>query len=116
MKFQPSRRAVLKGAGGVALGLPLLEMTSGKAYAGPDSPKRLVLVTVGHSVTVTKNVDSWLPTGDFANLSPVLQPLMPHRDKLLLLSGIDNRVGAMGVTTSDGHNLNSRTFLTCMPV
>ena len=41
---------------------------------------------------------------------------MPHRDKLLLLSGIDNRVAAMGVTTSDGHNLNSRTFLTCMPI
>ena len=41
MKFQPSRRAVLKGAGGVALGLPLLEMTSGKGARGLELPKWL---------------------------------------------------------------------------
>jgi hypothetical protein len=115
MKNKLSRRAVLRGAGGVALGLPLLEMTAGKANAQLQGPKRLIIMSVGHSVQVSRAGESWLPGGDFAQLSPVLSPLIPQRDRLLLLSGIDNWLSVSGVIPSNGHNLPSRTLLTCAP-
>jgi len=108
-----SRRAVLRGAGGIAVGLPLLEATSARAQM--VSPKRFVLVSVGHSVDVTKSSDAWLPKADFAQLSPVLQPLLPVRDKLLVLSGIDNLLSTADLVPSNGHNYSSRSLLTCMP-
>ena len=110
-----SRRAILRGAGGAALGLPLLELTAGRANAGVTSPKRLIIVSVGHSVDVRKGVDSWTPQGDWARLSPVLEPLIPHRDKLLLVNGVDNMLMKPMLVPTLGHDYCARTLLTCMP-
>lgn len=112
MKRSCSRRAILRGAGGAALGLPLLELTAG---AQLQPPKRFLLVSVGHSVDVTRGVDSWLPRGDWAQLSPILAPLIPLRDKLLVISGIDNLLCSSGLVPTNGHNYSSRSLLTCMP-
>jgi hypothetical protein len=111
-----SRRAVLRGAGGVALGLPLHEAMGSKAFAQTMSTKRFVLVSVGHSVDINKSSDSWLPkAASFAALSPVLAPLVPLQDKLLVLSGIDNVLSNGDLVPSNGHNYSSRSLLTCMP-
>jgi hypothetical protein len=111
----PSRRAVLTGAGGVTLGLPFLEITGGRAQAQAQPPPRLIIVSVGHSVQVQHGGESWLPGPDFTQLSPILQPLLPRQDKLLVLSGIDNLLASAGVVPSNGHNFSSRSLLTCMP-
>jgi hypothetical protein len=99
----------------VVLGLPLLEAMGGRALAQMQSPKRFVLVSVGHSVDVSHGANSWLPTGDFTKLSPVLQPLVPLQDKLLVLGGIDNLLSTSDLVPSNGHNYSSRSLLTCMP-
>jgi hypothetical protein len=110
-----SRRAVLRGLGGVTLGLPLLEAMGNEAFA-QTATKRFVLVSVGHSVDINKSGDSWLPkAADFAKLSPVLAPLVPLQDKLLVLSGIDNVLANGDLVPSNGHNYSSRSLLTCMP-
>ncbi len=103
-----SRRAFLRGAGGVAIGLPFLNLmgctsrsgaavdvggTGGAAAAvGPPRaaglfPKRFVAFFSANG-TVAEN---WRPTGgetDFA-LSPILSPLEEHKQQLLILEGID---------------------------
>jgi hypothetical protein len=116
MRSRLSRRAVLRGAAGATLGLPLLEMMEGQAQAQMASPKRLIIVSVGHSLEVTRGgPDQWLPTGDFNALSPLLQPLVPHRDKLLVFAGIDNLLASSGLLPSNGHNLSSKSLLCCLP-
>jgi len=61
MRRPISRRAVLRGAGGVAMGLPLLNAMGGRAMGQVQAAKRFVVVSVGHSVDVTRGTDSWLP-------------------------------------------------------
>lgn len=80
------RRAVLRGAGGLVLGLPWLESLAPRSVraGGPTFPKRLVLWFTANG-TVRP---SWTPGADFT-LSPILEPLAPHRDQLLVASGID---------------------------
>jgi hypothetical protein len=97
------------------MGLPLLNAMGGRAMGQVQAAKRFVVVSVGHSVDVTRGTDSWLPKGDFTRLSPVLEPLIPHQAKLLVLGGIDNALSSSNVVPSNGHNYSSRSLLTCMP-
>jgi len=81
-----SRRAFLRGAGGIAVALPFLEAMSDSALANPF-PKRLVVFFTGLGTVKS----AWAPTGtetDFV-LGEVLSPLAPFQDKLLVLEGID---------------------------
>jgi hypothetical protein len=87
--FRLSRRAVLRGAGGVAIALPWLEVM-GPARparaAGAAAERFVVLYTPGGTV-----LDQWRPIGtetDFS-LSPILSPFAPVRQRLLVLDGID---------------------------
>lgn len=88
-----SRRALLKGAGGALVGLPLLHSLG--ASAGPSSPiKRLVLM-YNPNGTVW---DAFWPTGgetDFV-FGEMLTPLQPFRDRVSVLKGIDLAVTAVG--------------------
>lgn len=84
------RRTFLRGAGGLAIALPWLEAMSPPAHAAASktrSAARFVTVyTPGGTVR-----DKWLPSGgehDF-QLSPILAPLQPIKDKLLVLDGLD---------------------------
>jgi Protein of unknown function (DUF1552) len=87
-QFRLSRRAVLRGAGSVAIALPWLEiMTPEPARAAGAPAKRFVSVfTPGGSV-----LENWRPSGDENNviLSPILEPLSEVKDKLLILDGVD---------------------------
>jgi hypothetical protein len=84
-----SRRAVLRGAGSIAIALPWLEIMGSPraAHAQAQPARRFVGVyTPGGTV-----LDRFWPTGgesDFV-LSPILEPLEPVRSKLLILQGLE---------------------------
>lgn len=122
------RRGFLKGAGGLALGLPLLEFTHGDLWArGGGAPKRFITV-FSHGGTISnqgKNwrhdgggghhgLDLWAPLDyeDFT-LGPIHEQLQSHVDKLLLLEGIDNKSAIEQDQYSSGaHGIANRTALT----
>jgi len=85
-----SRRAVLRGAGSIAIALPWLEVMSDdrRAHAqDANAAKRFVAVyTPGGTVR-----DKFWPTGDESafTLSPILEPLADIQHKLLVLQGLD---------------------------
>ncbi|MCA9709510.1 MAG: DUF1552 domain-containing protein [Myxococcales bacterium] len=102
------RRAFLRGAGGAALALPLLEYTHGRAWAA-DGDALLRFITVfSHGGTISNmnkttrydgtgdghGLDLWRPADPSSAslvLGPIHQPLEPWRDKLVVVEGIDNR-------------------------
>jgi hypothetical protein len=87
---------MLRGLG-AAIALPFLDsMTpafSAIARAATPRIRRLGVVYVPNGM----NMQQWMPAGEGdLQLSRILQPLAAHRDKLLLLSGLDN-------AEADGH-------------
>jgi hypothetical protein len=87
-KFRLSRRAVIRGAGTIAIGLPWLECMEDdvKAQAAPSTAQRFVGVyQPGGTV-----IDKWRPTG--TETAPVfgtiLAPLEPVKDKLIVIDGM----------------------------
>ena len=81
--FRLSRRAMLRGAGAIAVALPWLEImgTERTARAQPSPAKRFLAVyTPGGTV-----MDRWRPTGSETSftLGPILSPLAPVQDRLL---------------------------------
>lgn len=99
--FKLSRRAVLRGAGCVAIALPWLEImgpTRSARAAGAAANRFVVLYTPGGTV-----LDQWRPTGtetDFS-LSPILRPFEAVKQHLLVLDGID-MVSAVGEQDQSG--------------
>jgi hypothetical protein len=92
-----SRRTLLRGAGGVALGLPFLDamVKPGRAGAQAATPKRFLVYYKPGGVVL----DKWLPTGtetDFT-LGPVHQPLAPFKQQLMILEGVDLKIAEIGV-------------------
>ncbi len=87
-----SRRTILRGAGGVAIGLPLLEAMLPRRARAQDAvpPKRMISWW-----TANGQIPSyWYPTGtetDFV-LNTAHVPLEPYKSKLILFDGIDNDV------------------------
>jgi hypothetical protein len=87
--FRLSRRAVLRGAGGIAIALPWLEvMGSGRtSHAAPAPAKRFLTVyQPGGSV-----LDAWKPAAGATDFlaSPSLTPLAQVRDHVLVIHGVD---------------------------
>jgi len=98
------RRTMLRGLG-AAIALPLLDgmvpaLTSLRG-AGLEPPRRFCAVYVGNGM----NMAQWTPASEGTlELSPTLQPLVPFRDQVLVLSGLDNRQGG----SDDAGGLHSR--------
>jgi hypothetical protein len=109
--FRLSRRALLRGAGGIAIGLPFLEIMSkaGSARAAtPPIPQRLV-VFFSPNGYIRPN---WSPTGtetDFT-LARTMAKLAPYQKKLIVLDGVDNEAAKHGV--GDDHMRGMGTMLT----
>ena len=79
-----SRRTLLRGAG-ASVALPLLEVmkpATAAASAAAKAPKRLAFFYSAMGMVQ----DAWHPEGAGANftLSPTLQPIAPHREKIAI--------------------------------
>jgi hypothetical protein len=88
------RRTFLKGAG-AAIGLPLLDAMVPAFAAELPKAKRLGFVYLPNGVAKNfTGIDYWTPkgAGKLAELSTILAPLAPYRDRLTVVSGIDQRV------------------------
>ena len=106
-----SRRAVLRGAGGIAISLPLLDAmipaSTAFAQTAANVKPRLAYVYFPHGA-VQK---FWTPEGagkDF-KFSRILQPLEGMRDYVTVVSGMRNKPGE----SSDPHGIIEATWLTC---
>jgi hypothetical protein len=84
------RRTVLRGMG-AAVALPFLDGMLPAFASQQESIARLSVVFAPNGV----NVARWTPATEGAGfqLSPTLEPLAPFRDRLLVLSGLDNSIG-----------------------
>ena len=99
------RRTVLR-AGGVSIALPLLEAMMPRKARADAVKKRFIAFFSPNGVPMR----TWAPTGgetDF-KLSPILAPLEPLRQKVIVLKGIDQKAGGAG----DGHQNGMTGMLT----
>ncbi len=106
-KFRLSRRAVIRGAGTIAIGLPWLECMEDdvKAQAAPATAQRFVGVyQPGGTV-----IDKWRPTGSESApvYGTILAPLEPVKDKLIVVDGLEMK-SAIG----EQHQSGMVAFLT----
>src|SRR5438552_4526333 len=108
-----SRRTMLRGIG-TAVALPLLDAMVPALTAAQNTPPKAVLRfgVVYHPNGVI--YDKWLPKGvgtEF-QFSPVLSPLEPFRDKLVVITGLySDQAEALGDGGGD-HSRASGTYLT----
>jgi hypothetical protein len=108
-----SRRAMLRGIG-TAVALPLLDAMVPALTAAQKTPAKAVrrFGVVYHPNGVI--YDKWLPkgVGTGFELSPVLTPLAPFRDKLVVVTGLySDQAEALGDGGGD-HSRASGTYLT----
>lgn len=106
------RRTLLRGIG-ATLALPLLDSMV-PAFAAAATPvKRLGVVYVPNGMTMRQ----WTPSAEGAGFefTPVLQPLEPHRDRILVLSGLNSTPPQDGSNGNGLHARASTRFLTDMP-
>jgi hypothetical protein len=105
--FSLSRRAALSTFGSLAA-LPLLDaMFAGKARADTATYPRRFVVFFSSCGTIAPN---WTPSGgerDF-QLSPILAPLEPFRDDIIVVQGVDQQGGGSGF----GHQAGMGGMLT----
>ena len=86
------RRAVLRGLG-ATVALPFLESmvpALGSVSAATTSPLRFSVVYVPNGIIMEK----WVPPTEGAgfDLSPILEPLRPFKDRMLVLSGLSHSI------------------------
>ena len=111
-KTHVSRRTVLKGVG-ATIALPLLDAMSPAATAlaqtaAGSTPKRVAFIGFPHGAIM----DRWSPTAvgrDF-EMSPILEPLMPFREHLTIVSGLRNKPAE----TPEPHGYIEATWLSCV--
>jgi hypothetical protein len=104
-----ARRAFLRGLG-VTMTLPMLDAMTPAFAASAKPPVRLGFVYVPNGVIMEK----WNPKGDGADFqfAPIMKPLEPFREKLLVFSGLAQVQGrALGDGAGD-HARAGATWLT----
>lgn len=93
--FRLSRRAMLRGAGSIAIALPWLEVMDTKKAHAADPAKRFVSVYTPGGTVIDNGAgeNRWRPTGSETsfNLSPILSPLEAIKHKLLVMDGLSMR-------------------------
>lgn len=114
-----SRRQMLRGAGGVAIALPLLDAmlpaSSAWAQAAAKPRSRYAAVYIPHGKTMAR----WTPQteGKGFEFTEILKPLEGHREQLNIVSGLrlQTGYGTDGSATAN-HTRASATFLNCVDV
>lgn len=96
-----TRRALLRGAGGVVVGLPFLELFSGGSRA-QAAPKRFVVMFTAAGCVY----DRWKPTGsgEAFELSESLAALAPRKSDLVVLGGVSLRSAIQEYNGFNGHD------------
>ncbi|MEZ4250914.1 MAG: DUF1552 domain-containing protein [Polyangiales bacterium] len=103
-----SRRTLLRGLGGVAVGLPFLGamLRPGRSVAQPSAiPKRLIVVYRGNGVVPER----WFASGgetDFT-LGSSMAPLARHRDDLVIFDGLDMTSAVERPGGGNGHDVGT---------
>ena len=98
------RRTVLRGLG-TTLALPLLDAmvpALARAQSRAKPPTRLSIVYLPNGIMM----DKWTPDTEGANfaLTPILEPLAPFKDRMLIVSGLSHNEGGrarQGENTGD---------------
>jgi hypothetical protein len=112
-----SRRAFLRGAGSM-LGLPLLSaMTPALSAAQSSSPARRLGFIYGPNGVARnfKDVNYWTPKGEGSNfeLSAILTPLAPWRDRMFVVSGLaQHQADAFDDGANGDHTRGTSSWLT----
>jgi hypothetical protein len=108
-KYIP-RRAFLRGAG-ATLALPMLGAMTPAFAIEKARPTRMAFIEVPNGIMM----DKWTPAtegADFA-LTPILEPLAPFRDRMLVLSGLDqHQAAALGFEIGGDHPRACTSWLT----
>lgn len=84
------RRRFLKGAGAV-IGLPMLDAMVPALAQAPAPPKRISFIYMPNGVAMNfSGINYWTPEGEGTDfeISPILTPLEPYRDRLSVISGL----------------------------
>ena len=103
------RRAFLRGAG-ATLALPLLDAMTPALAAEIVRPIRMAFIEVPNGIMM----DKWTPATEGANfaLTPILEPLAEFRDRMLLLSGLDQNQSKALATEGGDHPRACTAWLT----
>src|SRR5258706_9649517 len=104
-KMALQRRTVLRGLG-AALALPYFDAMV-PAFAAPKPAMRMQFVYVPNSVSQPY----WRPKGEGTNfeLSPILTPLAPFKDQIVVIEGLGNSAVDGG---GGPHTRSSQAWLT----
>src|ERR1051326_8856993 len=116
LKRRLPRRTFLRGLG-AAIGLPFLDaMRPALTFAAAKAPCRAAFVYFPNGV----QPDSWFPQvdGEVATLpqvlSRVLEPLIPHRNDILVVGGLTNDGGRAKGDGPGDHGRAGAAYLTRM--
>src|SRR5882762_5874081 len=104
------RRTFLRGAS-ATLALPVLDAMTPALAAEPTRPIRLGFIETPNGIMM----DKWTPATEGANfaLTPILEPLADFRDRMLVLSGLDQRqAAALGAEIGGDHPRACTAWLT----
>jgi hypothetical protein len=113
-----SRRAVLRGAGSIAIALPWLEIMEpereARAQTAATPARRFISVYTPGGAVIRPN-NRWSPTGTETApiLSPILAPLEPVKDRLLVVDGLQmasavgeqHQAGIIALLTGTNQNM-----------
>jgi hypothetical protein len=112
------RRAFLRGAG-AALALPLLDAMSPALGAMPQAAapaRRLGFVYMPNGVARNfSGINYWTPKGEGSTfeLSPILTPLAPFRDRMIVVSGLaHHQADAFDDGANGDHTRGTSSWLT----
>jgi len=111
--FQLSRRALLRGAGGIAIGLPFLEIMAprgGARAATMAGPKRYINFFSPDGTIYPAFVPTAGSSPSNFTLSRILMPLAPNQSKIVVLDGLNNVAAQNGA--GDDHMKGMGTMLT----
>src|SRR5262245_22113368 len=115
-QFRFSRRNFLRGLG-TMIALPALEslsasrvMAAATGAAGGKTPVRMAFLFVPNGVSMP----DWTPTTEGADfqLPYTLQPLQPHKNELLVLSGLTQDKGRANGDAAGDHARAAASWLT----
>ena len=104
------RRTFLRGAG-AAFALPMLDAMTPALAAATERPIRMTFIEVPNGIMM----DKWTPSTQGANfaMTPILEPLAPFRDRMLVLSGLDQQQSAaLGFEIAGDHPRACTAWLT----